>query len=236
MSKSLKYFLLFISGIGVAAALFKLIPKLRFWWEDLDGDWCEICEGECTGDHKMSRDDQDEPDFSFQDFKRSVRRGLNNLPSALESFAEKVEDWKDDLEGEVSKQKRKSATTLAKVSKKVSKSSNKASRQVAKVSKDLSRTVTKARKQISKKFVPNAKTKKAIATAVGQAGKLNERQREISKLLRRNDVITLPDLLSLNMGVSDRTLRRDMDQFEKMGLVKQVGKTKNSYYEVLKAL
>lgn len=233
MSKSLKYFLLFVSGIGLATALFKLVPKLRFWWEDLDGDWCEICEGECSGDHEMSEEDQDEPEFSFQDFKRSVRRGINNLPNALESFADKMEGWKDELEVEVAQRKRQSAKKLVKASKKLSKSATKASRQV---SRDLSRTVATTRKQITKKLAPSPKAKKAIATAVGQATKLNVRQREISKLLRRNDVITLPDLLSLNMEVSDRTLRRDMDQFEKMGLVKQVGKTKNSYYEVLKAL
>lgn len=220
MSKSVKYFLLFISGIGVAAAIFKLIPKLRFWWENMDGDWCEICEGECTGEHDM-----DEDEYSFQDFKRSFRKGLNQFPAAWESFTERVEDFKDELEDEITERYPVEAKKVAK--------------QISKATKTISKKVNQTRAAIKA-----AKPAKAVAKSVAKANrnigtalaKLNERQVQISKLLKQNDVITLPDLLSLGMGVSDRTLRRDMDTFEKMGVVKQRGKTKNSYYEVVSSL
>jgi DeoR/GlpR family transcriptional regulator of sugar metabolism len=42
------------------------------------------------------------------------------------------------------------------------------------------------------------------------------------------------ELSSAFPAVTQRTLRRDMDKLESLGVVKQVGKTRDSYYELLK--
>jgi len=62
---------------------------------------------------------------------------------------------------------------------------------------------------------------------------LNERQIEILNYIRNFDKITMLDISHRFKGVSERTLRRDMDKLELTGFVIQFGKTRNSYYVVV---
>ncbi len=81
-------------------------------------------------------------------------------------------------------------------------------------------------KEIVKKVKPANKKTTPLSTGVNRIDK-------IQKLLSDKSEIAIPDIRKHFAGVSERTLRRDMDKLEKMGVVKQVGKTKNSYYEIL---
>jgi len=63
---------------------------------------------------------------------------------------------------------------------------------------------------------------------------LNQRQIEILNYIRNFDKFTMLDISNKFKGVSERTLRRDMDKLELIGFVVQVGKTRDSYYIVNK--
>lgn len=60
--------------------------------------------------------------------------------------------------------------------------------------------------------------------------KLSKRQRNIMKLVDEGDSITVPELSENFPTVSDRTLRRDMNHLEDIGLVKRQGSTKATVY------
>lgn len=60
--------------------------------------------------------------------------------------------------------------------------------------------------------------------------KLNERQRKILKLFDKSDKVTNEMILEVIPAVSERTIRRDLNDLEKRGYVRQIGKTKGSYY------
>jgi len=62
---------------------------------------------------------------------------------------------------------------------------------------------------------------------------LNDRQKEIYDIVKREVEVGMHNLLAkLGGGVTDRTLRRDMTKLERLGLIKQVGKTKGSFYKL----
>lgn len=72
--------------------------------------------------------------------------------------------------------------------------------------------------------------KKAQKKIRASVDKLNKRQKKILDLFNREDKITNEMISSVIKGVTKRTLRRDLDQLEARGYIKQVGKTKGSYY------
>lgn len=63
--------------------------------------------------------------------------------------------------------------------------------------------------------------------------KLLARQQEVYSLIKELGEATLTDIASRIQQVSKRTLRRDMDSLEEQGLVKQVGKTRDSHYQAV---
>ena len=75
------------------------------------------------------------------------------------------------------------------------------------------------------------KAKPVVKKATVDFG-LSDRQESIYQLVRREGEIDMKSVLSKVDGVSDRTLRRDMTKMEKLGLIKQVGKTRNSVYKL----
>jgi predicted HTH transcriptional regulator len=73
------------------------------------------------------------------------------------------------------------------------------------------------------------KTKYVVKKATGD---LNERQVRILNLFEREEKITNEMIGTTITGVSKRTIRRDLDTLEEKGYIKQVGKTKGSFYEL----
>lgn len=60
--------------------------------------------------------------------------------------------------------------------------------------------------------------------------RLNKRQREILRLFNKEQQITNEMIQSVITGVTERTIRRDLNFLEEKGYIKKVGKTKGSYY------
>ena len=60
--------------------------------------------------------------------------------------------------------------------------------------------------------------------------KLNERQRRLLKLFDKFDKVSKEMIIAEIPAVSERTIRRDLDDLEKRQYVRQIGKTKGSYY------
>lgn len=63
---------------------------------------------------------------------------------------------------------------------------------------------------------------------------LNPRQEQVYRVIKDNDESTITDIANSITSVSNRTLRRDMAKLEKLGLIEQVGKTKNTIYKLKK--
>lgn len=72
--------------------------------------------------------------------------------------------------------------------------------------------------------------KKAKNEIKSKRDKLNMRQKKILSLFDKEDKITNEMISSVIEGVTRRTLRRDMDFLEERGYIKQIGRTKGSYY------
>ena len=63
--------------------------------------------------------------------------------------------------------------------------------------------------------------------------KLSKRQEVICAALKKQGSISTSDLSELVPDVSVRTLRRDMDKLEKLGIAQQKGSTKSTYYKYI---
>ncbi|MBU0975674.1 MAG: DeoR family transcriptional regulator [Patescibacteria group bacterium] len=72
--------------------------------------------------------------------------------------------------------------------------------------------------------------KKARNEIKSKKDRLNMRQKRILSLFDKEEKITNEMISSVIEGVTKRTLRRDMDFLEEKGYVKQIGRTKGSYY------
>lgn len=81
---------------------------------------------------------------------------------------------------------------------------------------------------IKKKLVKKETKKKEVSTNSAQL-----RQDAILNFLKSNNEATISEITEEFNDVSSRTLRRDMDKLEKLGLVKQFGKTKDSRYKFI---
>lgn len=76
-----------------------------------------------------------------------------------------------------------------------------------------------------------AEIKKQTSKPTNAAFQLSDRQEQIYQFIKQGGEANMPAISSLISGVTDRTLRRDMTKLEKLGLVRQVGKTRNSVYK-----
>lgn len=71
------------------------------------------------------------------------------------------------------------------------------------------------------------KTKIAIRS---RTDRLTRRQKKMLSLFDREERITNEMIQSVISGVTERTIRRDLNFLEKKDYIKKVGKTKGSYY------
>jgi predicted HTH transcriptional regulator len=60
--------------------------------------------------------------------------------------------------------------------------------------------------------------------------KLSSRKRKIVKLLQDSGSVTVPSISSRFPDISDRTIRRDMNDLEDIGLIERRGSTKATKY------
>ncbi len=64
--------------------------------------------------------------------------------------------------------------------------------------------------------------------------KLSVRQKKILDYMENSKRVDMSEIVRLIPDVSERTLRRDMDVLENLNKVRQIGKTRDSYYELIK--
>jgi predicted HTH transcriptional regulator len=76
-----------------------------------------------------------------------------------------------------------------------------------------------------KKLLKNAKLKFKASR-----DQLNKRQRGILRLFDKEEKITNEMIGNVITGVTERTIRRDLNYLEARGYIKKIGKTKGSYY------
>ena len=88
-------------------------------------------------------------------------------------------------------------------------------------------------KDIEKKEKAPQKRKKIDNQSIKKDGNLNERQKNLLEKLKSKDVSTVSEINDSFPEVSTRTLRRDLSKLEKLGFIKQLGKTKNTRYKYL---
>jgi predicted GTPase len=65
-----------------------------------------------------------------------------------------------------------------------------------------------------------------------EAFNLNDRQREIYDLIKKEVELNMSAILGKVKNVTDRTLRRDMTKLERLGLINHSGKTRDSVYRL----
>ena len=63
---------------------------------------------------------------------------------------------------------------------------------------------------------------------------LSFREQKILNILKGSKIIEMKDLQRAIKGVTERTLRRDLLQLQKVGLIKKIGNTKSVKYQLLK--
>lgn len=80
------------------------------------------------------------------------------------------------------------------------------------------------------KIVAKAKSKAKATVSFD----LNERQEAIYQIVKKEAQASMNTFAGKVAGVTTRTLRRDLTKLEKLGLIEQVGKTKDSFYRVRK--
>lgn len=85
-------------------------------------------------------------------------------------------------------------------------------------------------KTVTKKIDKLEKQAKKVAKNAGL--ELNDRQKEIYELIRKEVELNMARLVEKIPNVTDRTLRRDMTKLERLGLVTQAGKTRDSVYKL----
>jgi hypothetical protein len=96
-------------------------------------------------------------------------------------------------------------------------------------------TYTAPKPVVQKAAVSKPKAKPQVAPVAAKRTvdfSLTDRQENIYQLIRKEGEIDMKSVADKISGVSDRTLRRDMTKMEKLGLIKQVGKTRNSVYKL----
>jgi DNA-binding transcriptional ArsR family regulator len=82
------------------------------------------------------------------------------------------------------------------------------------------------------KSVPVKAASAVVKKEVSDAFALNERQEIIYKLIRASKKAMMTEVEDVVPGVTSRTLRRDMNKLEKLGLIEKLGKTKDTYYKL----
>ncbi len=78
------------------------------------------------------------------------------------------------------------------------------------------------------------KVKKVLKKKEVKENNLNDRQNDILSMLKKEKEVKIENIMGEIVGVSERTLRRDMNKLEELGYSKKVGTTKACKYIFVK--
>lgn len=97
------------------------------------------------------------------------------------------------------------------------------------IKEDLGKEVKVVAKAVKKEQAKIERVAKEVADVV------SGRQSEMVDFVKsmQKEAFEIKDIADRFKDVSERTLRRDLQKLEKIGLVKQIGSTRNSRYKVL---
>ena len=168
-----------------------------------------------------------DPEKNTKRLKKAVSKARNYAEDAID----KVEDngfgemgWSDlDWTNDEMLTKKASQLVKSQPVKDLKKYLSKIEKPVKKAMDQVSKDAKKTEKKIGKK----------IATLNIVSG-LNERQDKILSILKNKRKLNMMEMASEFGDVTSRTLRRDMEKLEKQKIIRQVGKTRDSFYELIK--
>lgn len=153
--------------------------------------------------------------FIFKFFKKTknldkylakVNLEREDISNAIENATENIRDAVEERVPELS-------VPLRKVEKKIR--------------ANVKKKVASVEKKIEKKIAKIEKSAQKIAGA-------NDRQNNILSIIKDKRKLNMTELAQNFKEVTQRTLRRDMEKLESLGIVKQVGRTRDSHYEIVK--
>lgn len=72
----------------------------------------------------------------------------------------------------------------------------------------------------------------AVEVPLERLPKLAGRSKQVLKFIQKEGGVTMTRMQKRFKTVTPRTLRRDLDKLEKLGYIRQSGRTKNSFYEL----
>lgn len=152
---------------------------------------------------------------------KSIKKDLKTVSKKATVLYEKFSDTLEKNKSEIMEEVREFEKEVSK-----NKEFKKAKAAVEEFVAEAPERVSKAVKTVQKQVATAQKSSKPLTSGVGRLDKLET-------FLNGKSEVTIPEISKHFSTVSERTLRRDMDKLEDKGVVKQVGKTKNSYYKVL---
>ena len=157
--------------------------------------------------------------------KASKVKGNVEKWKALKSA--KLDEWQEDLEDWVEDMSNRVEQKVAKVSEQVN---SQIGKKVAEVQKNITGNISKNTKENSQQNAGST----AVKIDKDSEFELNSRQESIYQVIKRMQQAAMPDFVTKVAGVTTRTLRRDLTKLQKLGLIEQVGKTKDSFYRLRK--
>lgn len=99
-----------------------------------------------------------------------------------------------------------------------------------KIEKDVKGDVKKVKKEVSKKVSKIAPVKKVKSD---KNETLNARQKEVLSYIKQNSNSKMSSVSKIFNKVTPRTLRRDLEKLEQLGLLRQEGKTRDAIYKIV---
>jgi DNA repair ATPase RecN len=152
---------------------------------------------------------------------KSINKDLKTISKKANGLYEKFSDTIEKNKAEILEEVREFEKEVSK-----NKEFKKAKAAVEEFVAEAPERVEEVVEKVQKKVAQVKKASKPLSTGVGRIDQLQS-------FVSNKSEITIPEIRKHFSSVSERTLRRDMEKLENMGVVKQVGKTKNSFYRVL---
>lgn len=142
--------------------------------------------------------------------QRNLERWKEDNSSKFDQWQEDLEDWAGDI-------------------------SEKVQKNVSKVSKQIGRQIQGKVAEVKNQSVKATKNSNLTKNSDRDTNfELNSRQESMYQVVKKLSQATMPDFVNKVAGVTTRTLRRDLTKLQKLGLIEQVGKTKDSFYKLRK--
>lgn len=177
----------------------------------------------------------------LESWKQEKQEVFSNWQEELEEFAEdlsnKYKNNPEEAKQYLGKALRTKINGAKKAFSNIKASASQQSRSLAeestaKARKDVKMLLSTSAKQSGSNVAKNVVN--AVKDVKDSAFGLNSRQESIYKIVKNSQKATMQEFADKIGAVTTRTLRRDLTKLQKLGLIEQIGKTKDSYYLIKK--